>query len=154
MSAQARGPIALPPPVIYLAGLLIGLLLENAWPGSLLPERWGNLLGAVLVIVGAALAATAFVRFRRAGTPFDVRKPASALVTDGPYRRSRNPGYVALTIFYVGIACLLNSPWVLVMVVPVFLVVDVSVVRREERHLQQMFGNDYVQYRKSVRRWI
>ena len=154
MSAEQRGPAALPPPVLYLVALVVGLLLEQLWPASLMPEHWSNLLGWTFMLVGAGVAVAAFLRFRRAETPFDVRKPATALVTDGPYRLSRNPGYVALTVFYAGVAFILNSPWVLVMAVPAFLMVDRLIVRREERHLQQTFGNDYVRYRNSVRRWI
>lgn len=61
---------------------------------------------------------------------------------------------MALTVFYLGVAFLLNSPWVLAMVVPAFLVIDALIVRREELHLQQTFGNDYARYKNSVRRWI
>ena len=93
-------------------------------------------------------------RFRRAGTPFDVRKTASVLITDGPYRFSRNPSYVSLTLLYLGIGTLLNNGWILILVAPVFLVMDLWVVRREERQLETKFGEDYLRYKAAVRRWL
>lgn len=93
-------------------------------------------------------------RFRRAGTPFDVRKPASALITEGPYRFSRNPSYVSLTLLYLGIGILLNNGWILILVAPVFLVMDLWVVRREERHLEAKFGEEFLRYKAAVRRWL
>ncbi len=93
-------------------------------------------------------------RFRRAGTPFDVRKPASALITEGPYRFSRNPSYVALTLLYLGIGILFNNGWILILVAPVFLVMDLWVVRREERHLEAKFGEEFLRYKAAVRRWL
>jgi protein-S-isoprenylcysteine O-methyltransferase Ste14 len=94
------------------------------------------------------------MRFRRAGTPFDVRKRASALITDGPYRFSRNPSYVALTLLYVGLGVILNNAWVLLLVIPVLLVMHFGVVLREERHLEAVFGEEYVWYKLAVRRWL
>lgn len=154
MSTDARGPVALPPPVIYVTALLAGLVLNHLWPGSLLPERWAYLFGILLVVASALIVLPVFLRFRRAGTPFDVRKPATALITDGLNRFSRNPGYVALTLLYLGIALLLNNPWVALLVVPALLVMDLWIVRREERHLEERFGEPYLRYKRTVRRWV
>lgn len=154
MSSEARGPLLVPPPVIYVAALILGLAVDRLWPVSLLPAAWAYLTGALLIIASAAIVFPAFVRFRRAGTPFDVRKPASTLVTDGPYRFSRNPGYVSLTLVYLGVTLLLNNVTVLLMVVPALLVMDLWVVPREERHLEEQFGEQYLRYKQSVRRWI
>jgi len=82
-------------------------------------------------------------RFRRAGTRFDPRKAASVLITDGPYRFSRNPSYVSLTLLYLGVGIILNNGWILLLVVPVLLIMNLWVVRKEERHLETKFGVDY-----------
>ena len=94
------------------------------------------------------------MRFRRARTPLDVRKPATALITQGPYRFSRNPIYVSMTLLYAGLAFLLGNGWVLALAAPVLLVMDFWVVRREERHLEAKFGEDYLRYKAAVRRWL
>ena len=154
MSSEMRGPLPVPPPVIYLSALLLGWGLDQVWPLPRLPAPLAYLLGMLLVIASAAIVLPTFLRFRRANTPFDVRKPATALITDGPLRFSRNPGYVALTLLYLGIGLLLNDVWVLLLAVPALLVMDLWVVRREERHLEEQFGDEYVRYKRSVRRWL
>jgi protein-S-isoprenylcysteine O-methyltransferase Ste14 len=154
MSASAAGPVAVPPPVIYVTALLLGLWLDQLSPISPLPESPSYAIGTLLVVASVLIVPFAFLRFRRAGTPFNVRKPATALVTDGPYRYSRNPGYVALTLFYLGIALLLRNVWVLLMAAPALVVMDLWVVRSEERHLEERFGEEYAGYKRTVRRWL
>jgi protein-S-isoprenylcysteine O-methyltransferase Ste14 len=75
-------------------------------------------------------------------------------VATGPFRFSRNPLYVALTLIYVGLALLTNALWVLVLIVPVLLLMHYGVVRREERYLEAKFGDAYRAYRSSVRRYL
>jgi protein-S-isoprenylcysteine O-methyltransferase Ste14 len=142
------------PPVVYLLALLIGVGLSLLWPIPVLPGWWGVVLGIVVIALGAAIMPAVVSRFRRAGTAFDPHKPASALVTDGPYRFSRNPAYVALTLWYLGIGLILNSAWVLLLVVPPVLVMNQWAIPREERHLETKFSQEYVQYKARVRRWL
>jgi protein-S-isoprenylcysteine O-methyltransferase Ste14 len=61
---------------------------------------------------------------------------------------------VSLTLLYVGIGILINNGWVLILVIPVFLVMDMWVIRREERHLEAKFGQQYLGYKGTVRRWL
>jgi len=101
------------------------------------------------------LIAPTVMRFRKADTPFfDFRKPATTLITDGPYRYSRNPGYLALTLLYLGLGVLISSAWVCVLVVPTLLIMNVAVVRKEEQHLESQFGEEYLRYKTAVRRWL
>ena len=89
-----------------------------------------------------------------AGTNIDPMLPARAIVTSGPFRYSRNPLYLALTLLYLGLTLALNTWWGLVMLVPLFIVMDRGVVLREERYLEQKFGEIYRQYRSDVRRYL
>ncbi len=150
------GPgIRLPPPAIYLAALVTGIVLNSLWAMSPLPGSWRYILGSLLIGVAGLLITPVLRRFRRAGTPFsDFRKAASVLITDGPYRFSRNPSYVALTLLYLGVGIILNNGWIWLLVVPVLLVMDLRVVRKEERHLETKFGEDYLRYKAAVRRWL
>ena len=59
-----------------------------------------------------------------------------------------------MSMLYVALACLSNSLWVLIMLVPAVTAVNLGVVEREERHLEVRFGDDYRSYRQSVRRWL
>lgn len=146
--------IKVPPPLIYASALLIGIGLKRVWPMSPLPTFWAYTAGATLIIASVLIMPPVLLRFRRAGTTFDVHKAASALITDGPYRFSRNPTYVSLTMLYVGLGAVLNNAWILLLLVPVLLTMDVFVIRREEKHLEEKFGHRYLQYKASVRRWL
>ena len=154
-SETHTGPgIRLPPPVIYLAALLTGIVLNSLWAMSPLPGSWRYIVGSLLIAVSVLIMPPVLRRFRRAGTSFDVRKAVSVLITDGPYRFSRNPSYVSLTLVYLGVGIILSNGWVLLLVVPVLLVMDLWVVRKEERHLETKFGEDYLRYKAAVRRWL
>jgi protein-S-isoprenylcysteine O-methyltransferase Ste14 len=142
------------PPVVYLLALLIGIGLNYLRPIPLLPGWWGGIAGLVLIVLGVAIMPPVVLQFRRAGTPFNPHQPASALITNGPYRFSRNPAYVALTLWYLGIGLLLNNAWVLLLVLPVLFIMDRWAIRREERHLEAKFGGEYVRYKSTVRRWL
>lgn len=142
------------PPLVYLAGGGIGYGLENAWPMVERPWPWTVGLAVVAISLSALIVVSAISSFRKVSTPFDVRKPATSLVTDGPYRFSRNPGYLALTLFYVGLTIFLGSVWMLLLLAPILLVMHFDVVRKEEKHLESRFGEDYLRYKSRVRRWI
>ncbi len=150
---DAPGVVA-PPPLIYIAGLAIGFGLEFLLPSASLPDalRWP--LGGVLVLAGQVLAASFFIAFRRGRTPVDVRKPTTTLVTTGPYRLTRNPGYLSLALIYAGIAILASALWAFVPLVPVLVLVDRGVIRREERYLEAKFGEEYLRYKALTRRWL
>ena len=142
------------PPLVYAVALLIGLGIEQFLPQVTLPGLWRYGPGVVLIGLSCFLVVPAFMRFKRAETPFDVRKPATTLVTDGPYHYTRNPGYLALTLLYLGVGFLFGSVYVVVLVIPAILVMNVAVVRKEEEHLEARFGEEYLHYKASVRRWL
>ena len=91
---------------------------------------------------------------RRAGTSERTSVPTTALVTTGPFRFSRNPLYVALTLAYLGIAVAAQSLWALALLIVVLIVMQQGVIGREERYLERPFGADYLRYKERVRRWI
>ena len=151
---QDYAGIWIPPPPIYLLALLLGLLLDRRAHVPFLPRGVARLLGWPLVGGGMALA-TWFVRtMRDADTTLDVNKPVSSLVQDGPFRYSRNPGYLSLTILYVGIASLRNALWAILLLPLVVYVIQREVIEREERYLERTFGEEYLTYKRRVRRWV
>jgi protein-S-isoprenylcysteine O-methyltransferase Ste14 len=90
----------------------------------------------------------------RARTPIDVRHAPTALVQDGPFARTRNPGYLGLALVYTGIALLAGGRWSLLFLPGVLFAVDRGVIQREEDYLERHFGADYDEYRRRVRRWV
>ena len=143
-----------PPPLIYLAGLAVGFGLEIALPGGSLPGavRWG--LGGVLLAVAVGLLGWWVSSFRRAGTPMPPYEPTTALVTNGPYRLSRNPAYLAFAVTFAAVALLANAPWALVPLPLVLVVMQRGVIVREERYLARRFGQPYRDLMARTRRWI
>jgi len=146
--------VILHPPFLFLGGIAAGLLLDRLWPAAMLPGGLQYGLAGALILLGVGLFAPAALRFRRAGTNIPTNRPTTALVTDGPYRYSRNPIYVALVLAYTGIAIAIDSAWVLGLVAPILVVLRYGVIAREERYLERKFGAAYVAYKSGVRRWL
>ena len=142
------------PPLIYGSALLIGLVVNNFIPIQFLVGTFSIWLGVLLFSVAGPLILSTVIVMRRAQTTFDVQKSTTAIVTEGPFQFSRNPAYLALTLLYIGIASLINSIWVLLMVVPTVIIMQRGVIKREERYLERKFGKEYLRYREQVRRWI
>jgi protein-S-isoprenylcysteine O-methyltransferase Ste14 len=142
------------PPLVYGAAFAMGLLLHLVFPIYILPTTLSRGIRVVCVLVSLPLALLTLPALSSAHTPVDPMKPTTALVTDGPFRYSRNPIYVALTLLYLGMAFLVNALWILLLVVPVLLVIHYGVIAREEVYLARKFGDAYCQYTAQVRRWL
>ena len=153
--ARDTAGVIAPPPLIYLPILLVGLALHFVFQVSVLPGNWLQLaIGLPLIGASVIVAAPAFRTMRRAGTEINVNKPTTAIVAQGPYRFSRNPMYLSLTLLYLGIAISMNALWVLVLVPIPFVIINLAVINREERYLERKFGREYMSYRARVRRWL
>jgi len=153
---DSPGVIA-PPPLIGLAAVVLGLLLDWLAPAYLLylllsfTER--IVIAIVLIGCGAALAIAALRGFKSIGTNPEPWKPSTALFTAGIYAWVRNPMYVGGTLILLGLAILLASDWMVVMTVLSCLVLHFGVVLREERYLEAKFGEAYRQYMARVPRY-
>jgi protein-S-isoprenylcysteine O-methyltransferase Ste14 len=154
---DVAGVIA-PPPLIYLGFLAAGFGLGYLWPAAIagdglpMAARAGG--GAALAALGIALGVAGFRQFRKAGTDVRPDRPTAALVTQGIYRYSRNPLYIAQALAYAGIALAADSLWALAFLVPTLIVVRYGVIGREEAYLERKFGDDYRRFKAEVRRWL
>jgi protein-S-isoprenylcysteine O-methyltransferase Ste14 len=149
--------IIAPPPLIALAAVLIGVLLDRLMPLdglATLLRPWGcGFVGGVLVASGLAIGLAGRQRFVEADTNINPWKPALHLTTAGIYRYVRNPMYVGMLVIAVGLGVAFASDWTLVMVPPVAFVMHFGVVVREERYLEAKFGENYRRYKAGVARW-
>ena len=155
MSATADRPgVLVLPPIVYFGSLVLGTVLEFVRPMDLpvpVAVRW---VAALVAVAGFVLGLRARGAFERAGTKVDPRQPATTLVASGPFRFSRNPMYVSMTVCYLGIAIATRVAWFLVLLVPMLVVMHWGVVLREERYLSGKFGAPYDEYRRRVRRYV
>ena len=118
-----------PPPLVYLGPLILGLLLNRKIPVPFLPRRLARIVGLPLIGGGVLIGGWTYRTMRRAGTliigePFVPERPTSSLITDGPFRYTRNPGYLAGAMVYAGIASLKNAFWALLLLPAMLLMVQ------------------------------
>lgn len=147
-------PKPLVPPLWALLAGLAMLALHHRLPGpQWLAPPWTT-LGLLPALIGIALAVWAARLFLRAGTPLEPWQMPTALVAAGPYRFSRNPMYLGLTLCLLGFAMWLGTATP-PLVIPLFVaVITLGFIRPEERRLEQRFGAPYQDYKARVRRWI
>jgi protein-S-isoprenylcysteine O-methyltransferase Ste14 len=152
-SADAPAILVLPP-VLVGGGLVIGILLHWLRPIPLLPLVPARVFGVTTFLLAGVLAYFAEAAMKRAGTNIFPTQPALALVTDGPFRFSRNPLYIAAVGLYLGVALWVGGLAPFLLLVPVVWLLHWGIVLREERYLETKFGDTYRAYRARVRRWL
>ena len=146
--------IRVPPPLIYLLPLFAGLLLDRRSHVAFLPRGVSRSIGWPLIGGGLLLSRWFFRTMRDAEAPVRTDKPVPRLTTDGPFRYTRNPGYLCLAMIYAGIAVLWNALWAILLLPLVLFVVQREVIGREERYLKRTFGEEYLDYKTRVRSWV
>jgi protein-S-isoprenylcysteine O-methyltransferase Ste14 len=151
---QDNPGIKVPPPLIYLLPLLLGLLLDRRAHVPFLPSGIRRTIGWSLIGGGVLLAGWFRQTMREADAPVRTDRPVPRLTTEGPFRYSRNPAYVALAMIYAGIAALRNSLWAILPLPLVLYVIQREVIGREERYLERTFGEEYLAYKARVRPWL
>ena len=148
--------VRFPPPLVFVGILLIGLAAERfidlrTFGGD---RRFSVGFGAVLILAGLAIDVAAVRSFIRAGTRPEPWRASTGIVASGLYRWSRNPMYLGMTLVYAGLAVALDGPIALLMLPIPLLVIQTQVIIREELYLEAKFGQDYLDYKRSVRRWL
>jgi len=143
--------------VIFGIPLLIAIALQRVVPFSL-PRGQLTLVfvftGIALLIPGLILVVRARREFRRYGQPTDPGQPTHKIVTTGVFSFSRNPLYLGGIVFLIGLAFVLNLPWLLVLLLPAIVACHSILIVPEERYLRGKFGEEYRLYAERVGRWI
>jgi len=139
--------------VPFLVAIALQLLIPLSLPRGLL--RLAFILGgAALIIVGVALIVLARRELARRGQPTDPGRPTTKVVTAGVFSVSRNPLYLGVVCFLVGVALAVNLPWALVLLLPSLAACHYVLIAPEERYLVAKFGEEYRTYAATVHRWI
>jgi len=154
-AADTPGVIVFPP-LILLAVVMLGVVLDSAVPLDFdagLPPSVRVFTGLVMLLLGAAMTVGAKRGFDAAGTNIRPDRPTTSLVTTGLFAHTRNPVYLGGEFGLIGLALLLDSSWILLLLAPATLLLHYGVVLREERYLERKFGAAYLAYKDSVPRY-
>ena len=148
--------VRVPPPLVYLAALIAaGLVQRYLFPLSLnLPRGVRFAAAAVVAAIGFGLMAAAVGLFRRTGQDPKPWRSTPEIISTGVYRITRNPMYVGMALLQAGIGIVRANGWIIALVPVVLAVVYATAVRHEEAYLEETFGDAYLSYKSSVRRWI
>ncbi len=153
-SKDHAGVIAFPP-LIFAGHTAVGAAWHYClWPVPLLPPLPARIIGTLLAVMAGTQAWWASRVMHRAGTNVNPHRPTVAIVSGGPYVYTRNPMYLSLCLLHLGIALLINGLAPLLLLAPLALTLNFGVIKREERYLAAKFGESYLSYQRSVRRWL
>jgi protein-S-isoprenylcysteine O-methyltransferase Ste14 len=145
------------PPILMAATLAAGMALDAA-TGASLVDRASSLLpqvaGVAIVLLALANDVWCFRILSRHQTTIMPHRAASYLVTEGPFRFSRNPIYVSHVALIFGLGLFLGSPFTLLLTPLLAIGLTKLAIEPEERHLLGKFGDDYRSYMARTRRWL
>lgn len=146
--------VLIKPPRLFLISIVAGLLLQFLWPVNFASGAAVVLLGLSFISGSMGLMVWADGTFKRWDTAVNPDNPATTLVTSGPYRFSRNPMYLAFVLIQLGIGLAISSWWLLLALLPAWIVLRWGIIAREEQYLAERFGAKYLAYKAAVRRWL
>lgn len=153
-SGERGARVRVLPPLLFLAPFLLAWLAHRVRPWAL-PDIPGlRPAGVLLLVLALALMGWAGLTLSRHRTTVIPWEPVSALVTTGPFARSRNPIYLADVVAYLGGSLVLASWWPLLLLPPTVFAARRLVIDREEAYLRERFGAAYEGYAARVRRWV
>ncbi|HYV10690.1 MAG TPA: isoprenylcysteine carboxylmethyltransferase family protein [Pyrinomonadaceae bacterium] len=140
--------------MLSLALAYLGTIIDSLLGLPTLSSKLAAVVGVILLLLGFLLRLWAVVHFYNHRMRVISLEPQGSLVTAGPYRYFRNPLYLGANVFcFFGAGLLLGSPTALIMTAVHLPFVNL-IIRREERQLEQKFGERFRAYKKRVRRWV
>ena len=146
------------PPAVPLVAILAGFGLQYVWPiniGAAIPglvRYW--LGGAILAGAILLLGGWSVLLMRRSGQSENPWKPTTHIIERGPYSFTRNPMYLQMVVACIGVAVILGNVWILLLAFVCAWALQVLAILPEEEYLERKFGEQYLAYKKRVRRWL
>ena len=150
MNSADSPRVFVPPPLIFAGLLGLGLLTDRGPAENGVAQVAALLLG----LIGIGLIVTALGLFRKNRTRPEPWQPSDALVNGGVYRFTRNPMYLGMAILSLAVALFFMSLPAAILTLAAAIIIDRTVIAREEAYLARRFGEEYLAYRRSVRRWL
>ena len=146
--------VKFPPPLAFLLCLFAGAGIQFFWPIGLIDSMIVRSAGGILVLLALGTLILLALRFRREKTSIEPWKPTTRIMSSGIYAYSRNPIYLSFCLIVIGVGLSQNSFWIFISFVPAVFIVFHTAIVREEKYLEQKFGEEYREYRNRVRRWL
>ena len=143
--------------IIFGTSLVLGLVLDYFWParfGALSGSMVRHLIGAPMLIGGSLIIVFAKRELMRWEQPSEPLTPTTRIVREGIFRYSRNPMYTGLSLCFAGLSFAIDKPWLLILLFPTLVAVQRVLILPEEKYLEEKFGDEFLQYKRSVRRWF
>jgi len=154
MSMKDNPGVIAPPPLIFLFFIALGYFLNRLYPFPVIERPLGMIIAAIFFVYAGLTGGLAFYYMIKAGTNIDVRKPAKTIVTKSVYSYTRNPMYLSMVILFIAFTCLANALWIAILIPLFMIVMQKGVIEREESYLENKFGEEYIEYKNRVRRWL
>ncbi len=154
MNSSDISGVLVAPPAYFVVFLGLAFAADRLYPAPFVQFNWSAQVGYMIVGLSFLWLWLVEHEFSKHKTSSNCSKSATVLIMTGPFTYSRNPAYVGFTVMIAGFSFVVNSLWLLASTVPACLAVFWFVIRKEEAYLERKFGNDYVEYRDRVRRWI
>lgn len=148
--------VRLPPPLVYLLAVLAGVLLHLIVYPLRLDLALGLRIGLAVAaaLPGIGLVGAALGLFRRTGQDPKPWASTPEIISTGVYRFTRNPMYIGITLVQAAIGIGTANGWILALAPVSLVIVYFIAVRHEEAYLEGKFGAEYIEYTKTVRRWL
>ena len=150
-----RGPnVKFPPPLIFIGAIILGYLMDTNAPLFKTDSYLLLLLGFTGIILCIGVLSFGLYSFLKAKTHIEPWQPASKLITTGLYQYSRNPLYLAFFVFTICIGLVMSNYWIVIWAFPALYVIQIKVVVKEEVYLERKFMDEYITYKRQVKRWF
>ena len=146
--------LRIPPPILAALYLLTALGLHYLFPHTRIITSPHRFLGIAILGTGIFLTGWAFRLFKKKGTTPNPYGTPTAVVATGPFRFSRNPMYLGVSLVLLGVAIFVGTVPLFLAPLAFFLTMNAVFIPREEKTLERIFGREYLDYKNRVRRWL
>lgn len=146
--------IKIVPDVYFIIFLGLSFLFHYYCPLVKLISYPYSLGGFSLVLTGLIIAFKINFILLKNSTSVKAFEPATVLITSGPFRYSRNPVYLGMVIILFGVEIILGSLSPFICPLLLFIILNIFIITKEETELEKLFGEQYLNYKTKVRRWI
>jgi protein-S-isoprenylcysteine O-methyltransferase Ste14 len=140
---------------VFALGLFVGVLLDIFFPMKIFSEPMNQYIGLVLIVLGTAVIYLA----EKHGDDYSRQRKANNVcsiddISRGPYKYTRNPKYLGLSLLLIGLGIILNTPFIIITAAISGLIVHFYFLKKEEEILEKRHGEIYKEYKSKVRSWL